>query len=100
MAAKNQTHFVITANRLSDGQVVYLTADDRWSESFDDGETHAAEATRDPRLAWAKRQERVVCGVYALELSVAPDGARMLSARERLRALGPADARRRLGYAP
>ena len=96
MAAK-ELEFIVTANRLSDGRVVYLARNERWSEAYDDGLVTRDPLERDRWLAWAKTRERDVCGVYAIEASVGPNG-RELSARERLRALGPADARRRLGY--
>jgi len=81
---------VITANRLSDGRVVYLRAPAAWVDSiaaatpFDDAETEA-------RLtATAKEAEAhcVVINPYAIEL--ADDGSfRAASLRERIRALGP-----------
>lgn len=97
MAAR-QLEFMVTANRLADGRVVYLAEGDVWSERYDEGRATRDAAERDRWLAWAKRQEAVVCGAYAIEAALDASGRRSLSARERLRALGPADARRRLGY--
>jgi hypothetical protein len=96
--ATRQTEFLITANRLRDGRVVYLAAGERWSEAYADGVGTRDVAERDRWLAWAKTRERDVCGAYAIEATVDASGARELTARERLRALGPEDARRRLGY--
>ena len=90
MTQKAQPSFVITANRLSDGAVLYLAAASTWV--LDLGHAH------DRLLAFAKSCELTICGPYALEIAHAPDGARLLSARERLRALGASDVRRRLGY--
>ncbi len=95
--ATKPVDFVVTANRLLDGRVVYLARGERWSERYDDAEATRDPAERDRWLAWARAQEGVVCGVYAIEAPVGPEG-RELSARERLRARGPEDARRRLGY--
>lgn len=97
MAAK-EIDFIVTANRLGDGRVVYLAAPDRWSESYEAARVTRDPAERDAWVAWAKSQERVVCGAYAIEATLDAKGQRVLSARERLRALGPGDARRRLGY--
>ncbi len=97
MAAK-QTEFLVTANRLSDGRVVYLASEERWSELYAEGLVTRDPAERDRWIAWAKTRERDVCGAYAIEAMVSTSGERELSARERLRALGPGDARRRLGY--
>jgi len=96
--AAKELEFMVTANRLSDGRVVYLASNQRWSEAYEDGLVTRDPAERDRWLTWAKTREGDVCGAYAIEAIVGPNG-RELSARERLRALGPADARRRLGYA-
>jgi hypothetical protein len=98
MAGKTETRFVITANRLSDGTVLYLDEGSRWVLHLDDAHVIADAAERDRLLAFAKTCEREICGPYAMELAVKTDGERVLSARERLRALGPDDVRRRLGY--
>jgi hypothetical protein len=98
MAEKAQTSFVVTANRLSDGTVLYLGASSRWVEKLDLALVTRDATERDRLLAFAKQCESEICGPYALEMLEKPDGTRVLSARERLRALGPADVRRRLGY--
>jgi hypothetical protein len=95
--ASKEIELIVTANRLNDGRVVYLAADQRWSERYEDALATRDSAERDRWLAWAKTRERDVCGAYAIEAPIGPSG-RELSARERLRALGPGDARKRLGY--
>jgi hypothetical protein len=94
---------VITANRLSDGRVVYLRAPAdpaspapsagfaaaSWVESiaaataFDDAETEA----RLTAIAKDAEMRCVVFNSYAIEL--ADDGVRATSLRERIRAHGP-----------
>jgi hypothetical protein len=96
--ATKQVEFIVTANRLGDGRVVYLAAQDRWSERYEDARATRDPAERDRWIAWAKTQEAVVCGAYPIDATLDASGRRQLSARERLRALGPGDARRRLGY--
>lgn len=88
--------FGVTANRLGDGAVVYLTSDRSWSPSSRDLVLRDA-AESEAAVAWAKTQERVVCGPYAFELSIESDGSWKTSARERLRAAGAAAVRERLG---
>lgn len=89
--------FGVTANRLLDGTVVYLTAARAWSPSASELALHASAADADSAVAWARTQEHVVCGAYAFELGIEPDGAWRTSARERLRAAGAAAVRARLG---
>ena len=98
MAEKTQISFIITANRLSDGTVLYLDPASRWVERLDEAQMTADATDRDRLLAYARGCEAEVCGAYAMEILVRSDGSRALSARERLRALGPADVLRRLGY--
>lgn len=98
MIEKAQPSFVITANRLSDGSVAYLGPASEWVPELERAQVTVDPLERDRLLAFAKSCEGTVCGPYALELTYAPSGALALSARERLRARGAADVRRRLGY--
>lgn len=83
---------VMTANRLSDGAVVYLTRDDRWTEVFADAyaAAGASEIARSEAAAATAVRDRAVVGPYLVAVSVAPDGSlRPLGQRERIRAIGP-----------
>jgi len=96
-----RTVYAVTGNRLVDGRVVYLRADGTWSPSFEDAQLIADPAERDARLSWAQANfSTEVTGIYAFEVGLTAKGAWVLSARERLRALGAEETRRRLGYAP
>ncbi|MEO5375445.1 MAG: DUF2849 domain-containing protein [Alphaproteobacteria bacterium] len=82
---------VVTANRLRDGVVVYLTGSGEWTEDI-----CGATATDDPdhqqRLAAraaADVSARVVVGPYAVPVAVEGSTPRPLSRRERIRAGGP-----------
>ncbi|TWA89164.1 uncharacterized protein DUF2849 [Azospirillum brasilense] len=83
----------ITANRLRDGEVIFLAPgpDLRWVERLDDAALFEDAAT-DAALAAAKAQaegEQFAVDVYAFDLRVA-DGQRVpVKTRERIRALGP-----------
>jgi Protein of unknown function (DUF2849) len=79
---------IVTANRLLDGAVVYLTADHAWSEDF-----KASAALRDDASAKAALdgtaadvKARAVVGPYLAEAEETPDGLQPNSARERIRA--------------
>lgn len=79
---------VLTANRLSDGAVVYLTAAGDWAENLDH-----AQVVADAALAEAegkRAQERLlVVGPYLMDVRV--HGARIepVKMREIIRAAGP-----------
>lgn len=96
----------VTANRLSDGEVVYLAPDGRWSERLDDCRTAAGTADSEAMMEAGVRAEqaRVVIGAYLFEVECAPPpegGAggvtlRPAQLREVIRARGPT-VRRDLG---
>jgi hypothetical protein len=99
-ATVERTVFLITGNRLVDGQVLYLREDGTWSEAIDEAHAIADAAWRDERVAWAQATfPLAVTGIYAFSVGVTASGERVLSARERLRALGGEATRRRLGHA-
>ncbi|RJF86705.1 DUF2849 domain-containing protein [Oleomonas cavernae] len=84
---------VLTANRLLDGEVVYLAEGDAWAEdlasarvvSDDDGEVALTAAGA------AAIKARLVVGAYLMPVTV--EGGRILpaSVRERIRAAGPSN---------
>ena len=78
---------VLTANRLADGRVVYLGADDRWTERLADA---ARFADRDAAAAEAAAKMRVreIASAYLIE--AADDGlAGRAALRESIRQNGP-----------
>lgn len=83
---------VMTANRLSDGAVVYLTLAHRWSERFEDAHASAepAELAGFEATASDAVKTRTVVGAYLFAVSVDSDGGLApLGQRERIRAAGP-----------
>ena len=80
---------VITANRLGDGIVVYLTKDGKdlgWSTSIEDAAIfHDSVVDRVLRLAESEVEANVVVGLYAIEIR---GKHRPLSTRETIRASG------------
>ena len=84
-------HKVVTANRLRDGEVVYLTAAGEWTERLD-GAGPAGTAEREAALlAVAERAvaARFVVDPYAMPVDAADGVLRPLSQREIIRAKGP-----------
>ena len=79
---------VITANRLRDGAIVWLTADRRWSEEFAASLPLRDEAEAEAVLESTKGdvKARLVVGPYLAEVKETPDGLKAASARERIRA--------------
>jgi len=79
---------VVTANRLTDGIVVYLAPDGSWTEDIalarraeTEDEVKALEADAAKAV-----KERKVVAVYPMEVAVDDSGVHALSVRERIRA--------------
>ena len=79
---------VITANRLTDGVVVYLASDGEWSEQIanarvadTDEEIKALEAAADNAV-----RERRIVGAYPMPIALRDGAIDPLSVRERIRA--------------
>ena len=89
----------ITANRLLDGFVIYLTADGGWSERLADAAVAATPAELDALQAVAERDARAgrVIGPYAFDVEPGPGGPEPVGQRETLCTLGPS-VRTDLGY--
>jgi hypothetical protein len=82
---------VITANDLIEGDVVYLTADDRWTRDHATAELIEDEAHAQIRLLWAERQKNTVVGVYLAEARPGPRGPEPVHFREAFRTRGPSN---------
>jgi hypothetical protein len=85
------TFHAVTANRLLDGEVVYLTPTRDWSPVLDDCCVVADAAAGADLLAAATRavQDRVVLDPYLFEIIVESAAISPLSRREIIRAAGP-----------
>lgn len=82
---------VVTANALIEGDVVYLTADDRWSRRLGEAEVLTDEAHAQLRLLEAEAQAGRVVGAYLAEVVPTPAGPRPAHFREAFRARGPSN---------
>jgi len=86
--AKIKLPQALTANRLIDGDVVYLTADGLWSPNFADAQIVAPDADTAPFDTLAARSEALneVTGAYWFDVTEDGEPA---SQKERIRAKGP-----------
>jgi Protein of unknown function (DUF2849) len=95
-AVKTPDAQVATANRLRDGAVVYLTADNTWSTDFADSAVarDAASAERLMAVANQAAADQIVVGPYLIEVALKADRIEPLGTRERIRSRGPSVSER------
>ncbi len=82
---------VVTANRLREGDVVYLTADDRWTLVHNEAELIEDEAHAQLRLLLANSQGRLIVGAYLADAKPGPNGPEPTHFREEFRTRGPSN---------
>jgi hypothetical protein len=82
---------VVTANALIEGDVVYLTEDDRWSRHHHEAELIEDEAHADIRLLLAQSQANRVVGAYLAEARPGGNGPAPVHFREAFRTRGPSN---------
>ena len=82
---------IVTANRLADGLVVFLTANDAWSEALADARiaTDGSAAASLMTSAESALNARLVVGPYLIDVQETPTGIAPVQLRERIRAAGP-----------
>ncbi len=92
MTAKaGMTAKIVTANRLSDGVVVYLNGAQGWSERVEEARVARGDEDAAALLALAERPEHAVrvVGPYLMDVAAETGTARPISNREVIRAQGP-----------
>ncbi len=82
---------VVTANRLREGDVVYLTADDRWSLLHSEAELIEDEAHAQLRLLHAASEKLLVVGPYLADARAGAHGPEPIHFREAFRTRGPSN---------
>lgn len=82
---------IVTASDLLEGDVIYLTADDRWSRDLAEAEIITDEAHAQLRLLDAEAQTGRIVGAYLAEVSPGPNGPVPAHFREEFRATGPSN---------
>ena len=82
---------VVTANALLEGDVVYLTEDDRWSRHHHEAELIEDEAHAQLRLIFASARRAEVVGAYLADARPATGGPEPIHFREVFRTRGPSN---------
>lgn len=82
---------IVTANALLEGDVVYLTTDDRWSRAHQEAELIEDEAHAQIRLLDAQARQSEVVGAYLADAKTGPAGPEPVHFREAFRATGPSN---------
>ncbi len=82
---------VVTANRLLEGDAVWLTEDDRWSPDMAEAELIEDEAVAQDRLLFAQTQPGNVVGAYLADAKAGPNGPEPTHFREAFRTRGPSN---------
>jgi hypothetical protein len=82
---------VVTANALLEGDVVYLTEDDRWTRHHGEAELLTDEAHAQVRLLTAEAQTDIVVGVYLADAAPGDQGPKPVHFREDFRRTGPSN---------
>ena len=89
--SKPFTPKVVTANALLEGDVVYLTADDRWSRLLGEAEVIEDAAHGDLRVLHGSSQADVVVGVYLIDVALEDGVPQPTHFREEFRTRGPSN---------
>jgi hypothetical protein len=89
--SRSFTPKIVTANRLREGDVVYLTADDRWSLVHGEAELIEDEAHAQMRLLHAAAQKLAVVGAYLADAKAGLNGPEPVHFREAFRTRGPSN---------
>lgn len=84
---------VVTANRLIEGDAVWLTEDGTWSPNIAEAELLEDEADAQLRLLMAQSQTDRVVGAYLADATQGPDGPEPVHYREAFRTRGPSNYR-------
>lgn len=82
---------VVTANDLRIGDVIYLTADDRWTRHHHEAELIEDEAHAQLRLLHATAQRNLLVGAYLADAKSGPNGPEPIHFREAFRTRGPSN---------
>jgi hypothetical protein len=82
---------VVTANRLREGDVVYMTADNLWTPHHHEAELIEDDTHAQLRLLHAAGQKLIVVGAYLADAKAGPNGPEPVHFREAFRTRGPSN---------
>ena len=89
--AKPFTPKIVTANALLEGDVVYLTSDDRWTRAIHEADLITDEDSARLRLIIAEGQPEEVVGPYLADAKPSKEGPEPVHFREEFRRTGPSN---------
>ncbi len=90
--------YVITANRVLDGAVVYVADGRRWTTRLVEARPFAARKAGDDDLAWARTREAFACDPHLIKVALGDAGPVALDTKQRIRAAGPEVMLAALGF--
>ncbi len=82
---------VVTANRLIEGDAVWLTATGDWSVNIKDAELITDEGTAALRMLDADTQAHLIAGAYLADAQHSNEGPEPVHFREEFRTRGPSN---------
>jgi len=82
---------VVTANALLEGDVIWLTSDDRWTRDLSEAEFIEDEAHAQIRLLHGESQPDIAVGVYLADAKMGENGPEPTHFRETFRTRGPSN---------
>ncbi|MGY3436482.1 MULTISPECIES: DUF2849 domain-containing protein [unclassified Marinovum] len=82
---------VVTANALIEGDVIYLTEDDRWTRALAEAEVLTDEAHAEVRLLEASGRHAEVVGAYLADVALQDGTPHPTHFREDFRRTGPSN---------
>lgn len=82
---------IISANKLDNGRIVFLSPDGQWVSDFADARIVLPDSDADAALQDAKRAEaaNLVVSVETVEVETSSEGLRPVKLRDRIRIFGP-----------
>lgn len=89
--ARPFTPKVVTGNALLEGDVIYLTEDDRWTRALAEAEVITDEAHAQVRLLDAQARPDEIVGAYLADVRLGDDGPEPAHFREAFRRTGPSN---------
>ena len=95
MSATNHSCFVITGSLTLEGSVAYLDSEGKWSETLDKAATFSDSETAEDRLVEVRKAESIITEPYIFPAEMTGGQLTPISAREKLRAVGPSTRLRR-----
>jgi hypothetical protein len=92
MMSKTPLKWIVTGNLTADGAVAYLATDQSWSRKLSEVHVFSTKDEAEAARKLATQREALVSDPYITEVADTAGKLDVLSARERIRSLGPSVA--------